>query len=74
MKPEMKAKKLKVSKKKGNSRLIIAVVGVIVLALIANAFLSGDSGTKETKKTEDTICLNQPNIFLKESYQQTQNM
>lgn len=55
MKPEMKAKKLKVSKKKGNSRLIIAVVGVILLALIANAFLSGDSGTKETKKTGMTL-------------------
>lgn len=55
MKPEKKSKKLKGSKKKGNSRLIIAVVAVIVLALIANAFLSGDSETKETKKTGITL-------------------
>lgn len=54
MKPEKKAKKLKVSKKKGNSRLIIAVAGVIILALIANAVLSGDSA-KETKKTGMTL-------------------
>ncbi len=54
MKPENKTKKLKVSKKKGNSRLIIAVAGVIILALIANAVLSGDSA-KETKKTGMTL-------------------
>lgn len=55
MKPEKKAKKLKVSKKKGNSRLIIGVVAVIVLALIAYTVLSGDSNTKETQKTGMTL-------------------
>ncbi|MFZ3059524.1 MAG: PCYCGC motif-containing (lipo)protein [Candidatus Methanoperedens sp.] len=55
MKPEKKAKKLKVSKKKGNSRLIIGVVAVIVLALVAYTVLSGDSNTKETKKTGMTL-------------------
>jgi hypothetical protein len=55
MKPEKKAKKLKVSKKKGNSSLIIGVIAVILLALIANAVLSGDSQTKETKKTGMTL-------------------
>ncbi len=55
MKPEKKAKKIKVSKNKGNSKLIIGVVAVIILALIAYTVLSGDSNTKETKKTGMTL-------------------
>lgn len=48
-KPEKKLKKVKVTKKKGNSTLIIGIIGIILLAAIAYAILSGGSQTKETK-------------------------
>lgn len=55
MKPEKKAKSVKVYKKKGNNTLIIGVIAVLLLAGIAYAVLSGDPQTKETKKTGMTL-------------------
>ncbi len=49
MKPERKAKNLKVSKKKGNSTLIIVVVALILLAGIAYAVLSKDPASDNGK-------------------------
>ncbi|MCZ7356355.1 MAG: PCYCGC motif-containing lipoprotein [Candidatus Methanoperedens sp.] len=56
MKPEkkeknVKAKREKISKKKGNSTLIIGIVAVIVLAGIAYAVFSAGPATKKTQDT-----------------------
>ncbi len=68
MKPENKTKKSKVSKKKGNSGLIIGVVAVIALALIAYTVLSGDSNIKETKKTGTGMTLKELRAQVDEEY------
>lgn len=47
-KPERKAMKVKVQKKKGNNTLIIGIIAVILLAGIAYAVLSSDSTPKKT--------------------------
>ncbi len=52
MRPERKAKNMKVTKKKGNNTLIIAAVAVILLAAIAYVFLGGTESAKDTKDTE----------------------
>ena len=54
-KPEQKAKRIKVPKKKGNSTLIIWVVAIILLIGIAYIFLSGDSQTSDNKKKSMTL-------------------
>src|SRR3989337_924895 len=53
-KPERKAKRVKVPKKKGNRTLIIGVVAVILLIGIAY-ILFGDSQTSDNNKTSMTL-------------------